>query len=69
LGLDLIPLPENKAEYAIVSQADIRDAMTKLEARQQREKAKAARVQRQQFGRDLGRIDSNRPSRRAVSFQ
>jgi len=39
--------------YAIVSQTDIRDAITKLETGQQREKAKAARdqkAQRKQFG-------------------
>jgi hypothetical protein len=44
--------------YAIVSQTDIRDAMTKLEAGQQREKAKAAReqkAQQKQFGQSLGR--------------
>jgi integrase len=48
--------------YAIVSQTDIRDAMTKLEAGQQREKAKATReqkAQQRQFGQ-------NRPKRAEV---
>ncbi len=39
--------------YAIVSQSDIRDAMTALQAGQQREKAKAAReekAEQKQFG-------------------
>jgi hypothetical protein len=47
--------------YAIVSQAGIREAMTKLEPGQQREKAKAAREQKsqqQKFGQDLGGIDN-----------
>jgi len=46
--------------YAIVSQTDIRDAMTKLEAGQQRDKAEAEREQKaeqKQFGQSLGRID------------
>jgi integrase len=45
--------------YAIVSQSDIRDAMTKLEAEQQRDNAEAAREQnaaQKQFGQGLGRI-------------
>ena len=45
--------------YAIVSQSDIRDAMAKLEAGQQRDNAEAARVQNsaeEQFGQSLGRI-------------
>ena len=50
--------------YAIVSQSDIRDEMTALEAGQQREKAKAAReqkAQRKQFGKVLGRIEQEQP--------
>jgi integrase len=50
--------------YAIVSQSDIRDAMTALETGQQREKAKAAREQKEQqkhFGQSLGRIEPVRP--------
>ncbi len=45
--------------YAIVSQSDIRDAMTKLEAGQQRDNAEAAQEQNEaqkQFGQGLGRI-------------
>jgi integrase len=45
--------------YAIVSQSDIRDAMAKLEAGQQRDNAEAAREQNsseEQFGQSLGRI-------------
>lgn len=45
--------------YAIVSQSDIRDAMTKLEAGQRRDNAEAAQEQnasRKQFGQGLGRI-------------
>jgi integrase len=48
--------------YAIVSQSDIRDAMAKLEAGQQRDNAEAAREQNsseKQFGQSLGRIASN----------
>ena len=46
--------------YAIVSQSDIRDAMTKLEAGQQRDNAEAAQEQnsaQKQFGQTLGRIE------------
>jgi integrase len=46
--------------YAIVSQSDIRDAMTKLEAGQQRDNAEAAEEQKsaqEQFGQTLGRIE------------
>jgi integrase len=46
--------------YAIVSQSDIRDAMAKLEAGQQRDNAEAAREQNsseEQFGQSLGRIE------------
>lgn len=45
--------------YAIVSQSDIRDAMAKLEAGQQRDNAEAAQEQKsgeEQFGQSLGRI-------------
>jgi len=45
--------------YAIVSQSDIRDAMTKLEAGQQRDNAEAAQEKKaaqEQFGQSLGRI-------------
>ena len=44
--------------YAIVSQSDIRDAMAKLEAGQQRDNAEAAKDKRtaeEQFGQSLGR--------------
>lgn len=44
--------------YAIVSLSDIRDAMTKLEAGQQRDNAEAAQEQKAselQFGQSLGR--------------
>lgn len=46
--------------YAIVSQSDIRDAMTKLEAGQQRDNAEAAKQKHEQelqFSQGLGRID------------
>jgi hypothetical protein len=46
--------------YAIVSESDIRDAMTKLEAGQQHQKAKAASEQKaaqKQFEQGLGRTD------------
>jgi integrase len=46
--------------YAIVSQSDIRDAMTKLEEGQQRDNAEAAQEQnaaQEQFGQSLGRIE------------
>jgi integrase len=45
--------------YAIVSQSDIRDAMAKLEAGQQRDNAEAAKEQKsaeEQVGQSLGRI-------------
>ena len=45
--------------YAIVSQSDIREAMTKLEAGQQRDNAEAAQDQKKaelRFGQSLGRI-------------
>jgi hypothetical protein len=50
--------------YAIVTQTDIRDAMTRLEAGLQKEKAKAAReqkAQQNQFGQSLGRNASKSP--------
>jgi hypothetical protein len=46
--------------YAIVSQSDISDAMTKLEAGQQRDNAEAAQENKsaqEQFGQSLGRIE------------
>ena len=52
--------------YAIVSQSDIRDAMAKLEAGQQRDNAEAAREQNsseEQFGQSLGRIAPNTANR------
>jgi hypothetical protein len=58
--------------YAIVSQTDIRDAMVKLEAGQQREKAKAAREQQaaqKQFGQSLGRIKQERPDSQSSSLK
>jgi integrase len=48
--------------YAIVSQSDIRDAMTKLEAGQQSDNAEAAQEQssaQRQFGQTLGRIEAD----------
>jgi integrase len=45
--------------YAIVSQSDIRDAMTKLEAGQQRDNAEAAKEKQEQelqFSQGLGRV-------------
>jgi integrase len=45
--------------YAIVSQSDIRDAMTKLEARQQSDNAEAAgdeKTAEKQIGQSLGRV-------------
>jgi hypothetical protein len=51
--------------YAIVSQTDIRDAMTKLEAAQHGERADAAREQKakqEQFGQGLGRIEATTPA-------
>lgn len=47
--------------YAIVSQSDIREAMTKLEAGQQHDNAEAAlehNAAQKQFGQALGRIES-----------
>jgi integrase len=58
--------------YAIVSQTDIRDAMVKLEAGQQREKAKAAREQQaaqKQFGQSLGRMEQERPDSQSSSLK
>ena len=57
--------------YAIVSQADIRDAMTKLEAGQQRDNAEAAEEQKsgqEQFGQTLGRIEPEGADSRNSSF-
>jgi integrase len=48
--------------YAIVSQSDIRDAMTRLEAGQQRDNAEAAQEKKAaelQFGQGLGRGSTN----------
>ena len=56
--------------YAIVSQSDIRDAMAKLEAGQQRDNAEAAREQtssEEQFGQSLGRIAPNTADREITS--
>jgi integrase len=50
--------------YAIVSQSDIRDAMAKLEAGQQRDNADAAQEQKspeEQVGQSLGRVTSIEP--------
>jgi hypothetical protein len=47
--------------YAIVSQSDIRDAMAKLEAAQQRDNADAAQEQKlpeERVGQSLGRVTS-----------
>ena len=49
--------------YAIVSHSDISDAMTALEAVQQREKTNAAReqeAQQKQLGQSLDRIEPKR---------
>ena len=57
--------------YAIVSPADIRDAMTKLEAGQQRDNAEAAEEQKsgqEQFGQILGRIEPEDTDSRNSSF-
>src|SRR5438105_15765418 len=45
--------------YAIVSQSDISDAMQKLETEQKRVNAQAAqeKLQQQEFGQSLGRIE------------
>ena len=58
--------------YAIVSQSDIRDAMAKLEAGQQRDNAEAAREQNsseEQFGQSLGRVAPNTADRDTTSSQ
>jgi integrase len=57
--------------YAIVSQSDIRDAMTKLEAGQQRDNAEAVEQQKsaqEQFGQTLGRIEPERADSRSNLF-
>jgi hypothetical protein len=60
--------------YAIVSQTDIRDAMTKLEAGQKCESARAAAMDESvvssdlQFGRVWARSSKNSPTLRAVPF-
>ena len=46
--------------YAIVSQTDIRDAMTKLEAGQHSDKADAAREQKSEAGADWTGFGQNR---------
>jgi integrase len=56
--------------YAIVSQSDIRDAMAKLEAGQQRDNAEAAREHNsseEQFGQSLGRIARKNADRDTTS--
>jgi integrase len=56
--------------YAIVSQSDIRDAMAKLEAGQQRDNAEAAQEQKsveEQFGQSLGRITPKKADRDSTS--
>lgn len=50
--------------YAIVSQSDIRDAMAKLEAGQQRDSAEAGQEQKspeEQVGQSLGRVTAIEP--------
>jgi hypothetical protein len=57
--------------YTIVSQSDIRNAMTKLEAGQQREKAKAASEQKaaqKQFGQGLGITDGKNTDSQSSSL-
>jgi hypothetical protein len=56
--------------YAIVSQSDIRDAMTKLEAEQQRDDDEAAQDKKtaeEQFGQGLGRIAHKKADRDTTS--
>jgi hypothetical protein len=55
--------------YAIVSQGDIRDAMTSLEAKQQRDNEEAAQQKsaafaEKQFGQSSGTIDRKMPKQR-----
>jgi hypothetical protein len=57
--------------YAIVSQSDIQDAMTKLEAGQQRDNAEAAQEEKsaqEQFGQSLGRIELKSADSRSSSL-
>jgi len=57
--------------YAIFSQSDVRDAMTKLEAGQQRDNAEAVEEQKsvqEPFGQTLGRIEPERADSRSNSF-
>jgi integrase len=57
--------------YAIVSQSDIRDAMTKLEEGQQRDNAEAAqdkKTAQEQFRQSLGRIEPERSDSQSSSF-
>ena len=56
--------------YAIVSQSDIRDAMAKLEAGQQRDNPEAAHAQKsaeEQFGQSLGRVAPKKAHRDTAS--
>jgi len=61
--------------YAIVSQGDIRDAMTSLEAKQQRDNAEAAAQQKSaasseiQFGQSLGTIKGKMPENGATELR
>jgi hypothetical protein len=57
--------------YAIVSQSDIRDAMAKLEAGQQRDNAEAAlrlKSAEERFGQSLGRIAPKNADRDTTSL-
>ena len=54
--------------YAIVSQGDIRDAMTSLEAKQQSDNAEAAeeKTAENQFGQSLGRVAQKSPASKST---
>ena len=57
--------------YAIVSQSDIRDAMAKLEAGQQRDNAEATHEQKsaeEQFGQSLDRFAAKKADRHTASL-
>jgi hypothetical protein len=60
--------------YAIVSQGDIRDAMTSLEAKQQRDNEEAAQQKsaaspENQFGHDAGTIAEKLPKHSASELR
>jgi hypothetical protein len=55
--------------YAIVSQSDIRDAMSKLEAGQQRDDAEAARDKKAGLDYGAGRGSRTPKTRRSADFE